>query len=169
MFAPIVMNINDADIRSIEKELFITFRKSLKTMLREEYYNVFGEVCHEPLSRKIMMSLKNNTNFNGEMTKQNRITNPTECAVMIANTVFAMFQILCSMQYEFDVKKHMKRLSGIVSNPGKGISAMERVVFAINTIYDISSNHEIFNIVQEDISKIDAFMERTFACEIDFD
>jgi hypothetical protein len=63
----------------------------------------------------------------------------------------------------------MKRLTGIISDPGRGQSAMERVVFAINTIYDISSKHEIFDIVQDDITKIDTFMERTFGCEIDFD
>ena len=169
MFAPIVMNINDADIKSIEKELFIAFRKSLKTMLREEYYNVFGEVCDEPLSRNIMLSLKDFAHFNGEMTKQDRISNPTACGIMIANTVFTMFQILCTLQHEYNVKKHMKRMTSIISEPGRRVSAMERVVFAINTIYDISSKHEIFDIVQDDISKIDAFMERTFACEIDFD
>jgi hypothetical protein len=169
MFTPIVMNLTQSDIKSIEKELFITFRKHLKKLLRDEYLDIFGEVCDEPLSRNIMLSLKDFAHFNGEMTKQDRISNPTECAVMIANTVFTMFQILCTLQHEYNVKKHMKRLSGIVSDPGQGVSAMERVVFAINTIYDISSKHEIFDIVQDDISKIDAFMERTFACEIDFD
>ena len=169
MFTPIVMNLTQSDIKSIEKELFITFRKHLKKLLRDEYLDIFGEVCDEPLSRNIMLSLKDFAHFNGEMTKQDRISNPTECAVMIAHTAFTMFQILCTLQHEYNVKKHMKRLSGIVSDPGQGISAMERVVFAINTIYDISSKHEIFDIVQDDISKIDAFMERTFACEIDFD
>ncbi len=169
MFIPLVMNLSNADTKSIEKELFITFRKHLKKLLRDEYRDVFGEVCDEPLSRNIMLSLKDFARFNGEVTKQDRISNPTACAVMIANTAFTMFQILCTLQYEYRVKKHMKRLTGIISDPGRGQSAMERVVFAINTIYDISSKHEIFDIVQDDIAKIDTYMEKTFACEIDFD
>ena len=167
MFVPLVMNLNNADTMSIEKELFITFRKHLKKLLRDEYRDIFGEECDEPLSRNIMLSLKDFAQFNGEVTKQDRISNSTECGIMIANTAFTMFQILCTLQHEYRVKKHMKRLTGIISDPGRGQSAMERVVFAINRIYDISSKHEIFDIVQDDITKIDTFMERTFACEIE--
>ena len=169
MFVPLVMNLSNADTKSIEKELFITFRKHLKKLLRDEYRDIFGEECDEPLSRNIMLSLKDFAHFNGEVTKQDRISNPTACGIMIANTTFTMFQILCTLQHEYRVKKHMKRLTGIISDPGRGQSAMERVIFAINTIYDISSKHEIFDIVQDDIAKIDTFMERTFECEIDFD
>jgi len=169
MFVPIVMNLSDSDSKSIEKELFIAFRKTLKKLLQNEYHDIFGEVCDEPLSRNIMLSLKDFAHFNGEVFKQDSISNPNACGIMIANTAFTMFQILCTLQHEYRVKKHMKRLEGIVSDAGRGRSAMERVVFAINTIYDISSKHEIFDIVQDDIAKIDTFMERTFACEIDFD
>jgi hypothetical protein len=169
MYTPIIMNLTQCDSKSIEKELFITFRKHLKKMLRDEYRDIFGEVCDEPLSRNIMSSLKDFTRFNGEVFKQDRISNPTTCGIMIANTVFTMFQILCTLQHEYRVKKHMKRLEGIVSDAGRGRSAMERVVFAINTIYDIASKHEIFDIVQDDITKIDSYMEKTFACEIGFD
>lgn len=169
MFIPLVMNLNNADTKSIEKELFITFRKHLKKLLRDEYRDIFEEECDEPLSRNIMLSLKDFARFNGEVTKQDRISNPTACGIMIANTAFSMFQILCTLQHGYRVKKHMIRLTGIISDPGRGHSAMERVIFAINTIYDISSKHEIFDIVQNDIAKIDTFLEKTFGCEIDFD
>lgn len=171
MFTPIVMNISNADTKSIEKELFITFRKHLKKLLRDEYRDIFGEECDEPLSRNIMLSLKDFARFNGEVvTKQDRISNPTACGIVIANTAFSTFQILCTLlQHGYRVKNHIKRLAGIISDPGRGKSAMERVVFAINTIYDISSQHDIFDIFQDDIAKIDTFMERTFDCEIDFD
>lgn len=169
MFTPIVMNLTKYDIKSIEKELFITFRKHFKKLLRDEYHDIFGEVCDEPLSRNIMLSLKDFARFNGEVTKQDRISTTAECGIMIANTAFTMFQILCTLQHEYRVKKHMQRLTDIISGPGRGQTAMERVVFAINTIYDISSKHEIFDIVQGDIAKIDTYMERTFECEIDFD
>ena len=168
MFVPIMMNLNESDSKSIEKELFVAFRKTLKKLLRNEYYDIFEEVCDEPLSRNIMSSLKDFTLFNGEVFKQDRISNPVECGIMIANIAFTMFQILCTLQHEYHVKKHMKRLGGIVSDAGRGRSAIERVVFAINTIYDISSNHEIFDIIQDDITKIDSYMSRTFACEIEF-
>ena len=169
MFILLAMNLDNVDTMSIEKQLFITFRKHLKKLLRDEYHTIFGEVCDEPLSRNIMLSLKDFAHFDGEMAKQHRITNPTECADMIANTAFTMFQILCTLQHEYRVKKHMKRLTGIISDPGRGYTAMERIVFALNTMYDIASKHEIFDIVQEDIARIDTFMERTFGCEIGFD
>lgn len=169
MFIPLLMNLNNADTMSIEKELFITFRKHLKKLLRDEYRDIFGEECDEPLSRNIMMSLKDFDRFNGEVAKQDRISNPTTCGIIIANTAFTMFQILCTLQHEYRVKNHIKRLAGIISDPGRGHSAMERVIFAINTIYDIASKHESFDIVQDAIIKIDTFMERTFDCEIDFD
>jgi hypothetical protein len=169
MFVPIVMNLNESDSKSIEKELFIAFRKTLKKLLQNEYHDIFGEASDEPLSRNIMSSLKDFTRFNGEVFKQDSISNPNACGIMIANTAFTMFQILCSLQAEYRVKKHMKRLTGIISDPGRGRSAMERVVFAINTIYDISSKHEIFDIFQDDITIIDSYMEKTFGREIDFD
>ena len=167
MFVPIVMNLNESDSKSIEKELFIAFRKTLKKLLQNEYRDIFGEACDEPLSRNIMLSLKDFAHFNGEMTKQDRISNPTTCGIMIANTAFTMFQILCTLQHEYCVKKHMKRLEGIVSDAGRGRSAMERVVYAMNIIYNIASNHDIFDIVQDDITKIDSYMEKTFGCEIE--
>jgi len=167
MFVPIVMNLNESDSKSIEKELFIAFRKTLKKLLQNEYRDIFGEASDEPLSRNIMLSLKDFAHFNGEVTKQDRISNPTACGIMIANTAFTMFQILCTLQHECRVKKNMKRLEGIVSDAGRGRSAMERVVYAINTIYDIASKHEIFDIVQDDITKIDTYMETTFGCEIE--
>ena len=167
MFVPIVMNLTQYDIESTEKELFISFRKHLKKLLCGEYYDVFGKVCDEPLSRKIMMSLKNHINFKGEVIKHDRILNPTTCGIMIAETAFTMFQMLCSLQHEFHVKKHMKRLAGVVNDAGRGLNAMERVVYAMNTIYDVASNHEFFDIVQDDITKIDKYMEKTFACEIE--
>ena len=167
MFAPIVMNLSQSDTKNIEKELFITFRKHLKKLLLDEYYDVFGEVCDEHLSKNIMMSLKDRTIFNGEVAKHSHNLNPTICGILIANTAFTMFQILCTLQSEYNVKNHMKKLAGVVNDAGRGLNAMERVVHAMNIIYDVASNHEIFDIVEDDIAKIDTYMEKTFACEIE--
>lgn len=167
MFTPITLNLTQDDIRSTEKELFVSFRKNLKKLICDEYCDIFGEVCEEKMSKKIMMSIKDFSIFNGNVAKHPRQLNSTSCGILLANTVFVMFQMLCSLQAEYRVEKHISRLSGIVNDAGRGLSAIERVVFAINTIYEISANHEFFDIVQGDISAIDAFMEKTFACEIE--
>jgi len=44
---------------------------------------------------------------------------------------------------------------------------MERIVFAMNTIYDLSSNHEVFDIFQESVGGIENYLNRTFGCEIE--
>jgi hypothetical protein len=167
MFAPIIMNISESDIRSAEKVLFISFRTNLKKLLRAEYCDVFGEVCYEPLSKNIMMSLKDHTIFNGDVVKHSHNLNPTTCGILLANTVFTMFQMLCSLQAEYHVQSHITKLAGIVNDLGRGSSAVERIVYVMNTIYDLSSNHEFFDIVQDSVTEIETYLDRTFGCEIE--
>ena len=78
-----------------------------------------------------------------------------------------MFQILCSLQTEYHVKSHIKAIAGVVNDVGRGRSAMERIVIVMNTIYDLSSNHEIFDIVQESVTEIENYLDKTFGCEIE--
>ena len=167
MFVPIVMNLTESDANRIGKDTFISFRKTLKNLLQNEYYDIFGEVCDEKLSKNIMMSIKDHTVFNGNIAKHDRTLDSASCGSLIAETVFAMFQLLCSLQTEFHVKSHIKFLAGIVNNAGRGKNAMERIVFAMNTIYDLSSNHEVFDIFQESVGGIENYLNRTFGCEIE--
>ena len=167
MFVPIIMNISESDVRSTEKELFISFRKNLKQLLRDEYYDIFGEVCDENMSKNIMLSIKDRTIFNGDVVKHSRDLNPTTCGILLANTVFTMFQMLCSLQAEYHVKSHITKLAGIVNDLGKGFSAVQRIVHVMNTIYDVSSNHEFFDIVQESVTEIEKYLDTTFGCEIE--
>ena len=161
------MNISESDIRMVEKDLFISFRTTLKALLQNEYYDIFSDVCDEPLSRNIMLSIKNYTVFNGEVVKHSRSLNPTKCGILIANTVFTMFQILCSLQTEYNVKSHIRKLAGVISDAGRGISAMERVVFAVNVIYYVSSKHYIFDLVQDSINEIENYLNIAFGCDIE--
>ena len=167
MFVPIVMNTNQSDIKMIETEVFISFRKNLKKLLRNEYYDIFGEVCDKRLSKNIMLSIKDNTFFNGDVVKHNRSLNPVSCGNLIANTVFTMFQILCSLQTEYHVKSHINMIAGIVNDLGRGHSAVERIIHTMNTIYEVSSKHEIFDIVQDSITEIENYLDKTFGCEIE--
>ena len=167
MFTPIVMNLTESDAKRLEKDLFISFRKNLKQLLRDEYRDIFGEVCYEPLSKNIMLSLKDRTIFNGDVVKHSHNLNPTTCGILLANTVFTMFQMLCSLQAEYRVKSHITKLAGIVNDLGKGFSAVQRIVHVMNIIYDVSSNHEFFDIVQESITEIEKYLDTTFGCEIE--
>jgi len=168
MRVPTILNPTQSDTTSIETELFISFRKSLKKLLRDEYYDTFGEVCDEPLARKIMMSRKNFSSFNGDIAKHDGSLNHITCGVLIANTVFTMFQILCSMQTEFHVKSYISQLAGIVSDAGRGISVADRIFHAVDTIYDVSSKHEIFDVVQDSIDDINTYLDLIFGCEFDY-
>ena len=167
MFVPIVMNLTESDTKRIGKDAFISFRKTLKKLLQNEYYDIFGEVCDEKFSKNIMMSIKNHTVFDGNIAKHDRRLNHISCGSLIAETVFAMFQILCSLQTEYHMKSHIKAIAGIVNDVGRGRSAMERIVIVMNTIYDLTSNHEIFDIVQESVTEIENYLDRTFGCEIE--
>jgi hypothetical protein len=167
MFVPVVMNLTESDVKRIEKDLFISFRKNLKKLLRDEYRDIFGEVCDEPLSKNIMLSLKDRTIFNGDIVKHDRNLNHMTCGILMAHTVFTMFQMLCSLQAEHHVKSHMAKLAGIVNDVGRGFSAVERIVHVMNTIYDLSSNHDFFDIVQDSVTDIEKYLDRTFGCEIE--
>ena len=168
MFVPVILNINPYDTKIIEKDLFISFRKNLKQLLRDEYYDIFGEVCDENISKNIMLSLKNRTIFNGDIVKHSHNLNPTSCGILLANTVFTMFQMLCSLQSEYHVKSHITKLAGVVNDLGRGFSAVQRIVHAMNIIYDVSSNHEFFDIVQESVTEIEKYLDKTFGCEIEY-
>lgn len=167
MFVPVVMNLTESDAKRLEKDLFISFRKNLKQLLRDEYYDILGEVCYEPLSKNIMLSLKDRTIFNGDVVKHSHNLNPATCGILLANTVFTMFQMLCSLQAEYRVKSHITKIAGIVNDLGRGSSAVERIVYVMNTIYDLSSNHEFFDIVQDSVTEIEKYLDKTFGCEIE--
>jgi len=167
MFAPIIMNLTEEDAKTISQQVFIAFRKTLKNLIKNEYYDIFGEVTDERFSKNIFMSIKDHTAFDGNVVKHARIRDPTVCGSHLAQVVFVMFQMLCSLQEEYNVETHIKVLAGIVNNAGRGLSAMERIVFAMNMIYDLSSNHEIFDIVQDSVTDIEKYLNDNFECEIE--
>jgi len=167
MFAPIILNVSEEDAKTISQQVFVAFRKTLKNLLKNEFYDIFGEVTDESFSKNIFMSIKEHTTFDGNVVKHARIRDPTKCGSHIAEVVFAMFQMLCSLQIDYDVKKHIKVLAGIINDAGRGLSAMERIVFAMNMIYDLSSNHEIFDIVQDSVTDIEKYLNDNFECEIE--
>jgi len=167
MFAPIILNISEEDAKTISQQVFVAFRKTLKNLLKNEFYDIFGEVCDERFSKNIFMSIKEHTKFDGIVVKHAQIRDPTACGSHLAQVVFVMFQMLCSLQGEYNVKKHIKVLAGIVNSAGRNLSAMERIVFAMNMIYDLSSNHEIFDIVQDSVTDIEKYLNDNFECEIE--
>ena len=114
-----------------------------------------------------MLSLKDRTIFNGDIVKHSHNLNPTTCGILLANTVFTMFQMLCSLQAEYRVKSHITKIAGIVNDLGRGYSALGRIVYVMNTIYDLSSNHEFFDIVQDSVTEIEKYLDKTFGCEIE--
>jgi hypothetical protein len=46
----------------------------------------------------------------------------------------------------------------------RGTSAVQRILHAMNTIYYVSSGHEIFGIVDESIKDIEAYLDKTLGC-----
>ena len=130
----IVMPLSDYDARNFKKETFIVFRKTLKKLAAEEYNAIYETTCDKKITKKILKSIKRNTRFTGEIPKYNRVMNNDTFAVLLAETVFTMFRILCTMSSEFHVGRHMNEICGIVNDVKRETSAVGRIVHAMNVI-----------------------------------
>lgn len=160
-----MLNVTENDSRISAKETFIIFRKTLKQMARDEYAKLYGEQCEQNNTKKILKIIKKNVLFDGNISKQHKISNNAEFAKLLAETSFIIFSILCSMQSEFRVWKHIRNITGVISDVSPGTSAVGRIVHVINIIGNITSNHEIFEIITPAVTMLGNFIEKTFHCE----
>jgi len=160
----IVMPLTEYDTRNFKKETFIIFRKTLKKLAIEEYETIHETTCNKKITKKILKSIKRNTRFTGEIPKYNRVMNNDTFAVLLAETVFTMFRILCSMASEFHVRRHMAEICGVVNDVERETSAVGRIVHAINVIESISGDHGVFSMLHGSITQLQMYIENTFGC-----
>jgi hypothetical protein len=158
------MDISEYDTARFEKETFIRFRKSLKKLGVDEYYRCFGTACADTKIKKVLMSIKERTFFDGHIVQYKCIVDKESFAHVLANTVFTMFRILCSISTEFDVSSDMRTLAGVVNDVQRGTSALERLVHVMNVICTIAAHNEIFSIV-ENITHLERYMDTKFDVE----
>lgn len=160
----IVMPLSEYDARNFKKETFIVFRKTLKKLAVEEYNAIYETTCDKKITKKILKSIKRNTRFTGEIPKHNRVMNNDAFARLLAETVFTIFRILCSMSSEFHVRRHMNEICGIVNDVERETSAVGRIVHAINVIESISGDHGVFSMLHGSITQLQNYIENTFGC-----
>jgi len=166
MYSRVIMNNTEQDIRKFEKETFIRFRKSLKKLGVDEFYKCFGTACADNKIKKVLMSIRKRAFFDGHIIQYKCIMNKEAFAQLLADTVFTMFRILCSMSTEFDVRSAMRSIAGVVNDVPRGTNAMERIIHVMNVIHSVAEDNEIFIMIQGAITQLGVYASKQFG--IDF-
>lgn len=146
---------------------FVTFRRTLKSILRNKYESVFHEKPDDSLTaKKLMRILQKHVSFNGEVLKTaGRHMNAVSCGTYMAEITYIIFTMLGALNYEFDMSSQLRKISGIINDSPRMGDAMKKIIFALDTIDELASCHECFEVldIPTCIDTIDYFLEKTTA------
>ena len=165
MYSRVIMNITEQDARKFEKETIIRFKKSLKKLGVDEYYRCFGTACTDKKIKNVLMSMRKRVLFDGHIVQYKCITNKEAFAEILADTVFTMFKILCSISTEFDVRSAMRSIAGVVNDVPRGTNALERIIHAMNVIHAVAEDNEIFSMIQGSITQLGVYAVKQFGVD----
>ena len=162
MFAPTIMDIGSGlDTDSVT---FVTFRRTLKKMLINKFQSVYGSKPDNLNTKQLMKILRKKTHFEGEIVKFGRQKlDATSCGILMAEIVYTLYSVLCTLDYEFNAGKKIRKISGIVQDSPQNKGPMEKIVYALDMIDDISGSHECFEILstKSAINSVDNYFEKT--------
>jgi hypothetical protein len=73
--------------------------------------------------------------------------------------------MLAALSYEFEVSCDLRKISGIINDSPRSGKAIEKIIFALDTIDKLASCHECFEVldIPSCIDTIDCFLEKTTA------
>lgn len=164
------MTVSDHDTNNAEKNIFISFRKSLKKLGIDEYRRINTNSSPHITTKRILMSIRKQVTFDGCIQKHDRILNTHTFPKLLAETVFTMFKILCSMNVEYDTSRRIHEVAGVVNDVSRGTPAIWRLHSAVNTLVMIWREHAVFQLLDDSIYAILEFSKKTFMlCNGDFD
>lgn len=150
--------------------MFISFRKSLKKLGTNEYRRINTSPPAACTTKRILMSIRKQVTFDGCIQKYNKTLDNDTFPKLLAETVFTMFKLLCSMNVEYDTKHRINDVSGVVNDVSRGTSAIWRIHSVVNTLVMIWKEHSVFQLLDESIYAIVKYTEKTFSfCMGDFD
>jgi len=165
MFAPVFLSINDDMETNIVT--FVTFRRTLKSILRNKYESVFHEKPDDSLTaKKLMRILQKHVSFSGESLKSaGRHMNAVSCGTYMAEVTYLIYTMLAALNYEFDVSCELRKISGIINDSPRTGDAMKKIIFALDMFDELASCHECFEVldIPSCIDTIDCFLEKTTA------
>ena len=165
MFAPIFLNVSNDMEASIMT--FVTFRRTLKSILRNKYESVFHEKPDDSLTaKKLMRILQKHVSFSGESLKSaGRHMNAVSCGTYMAEVTYLIYTMLAALNYEFDVSCELRKISGIINDSPRTGDAMKKIIFALDMFDELASCHECFEVldIPSCIDTIDCFLEKTTA------
>lgn len=165
MFAPIFLNVSNDMEASIMT--FVTFRRTLKSILRNKYELVFHEKPDDSLSaKKLMRILRKHVSFCGESLKTaGRHMNAVSCGTYMAEVTYSIYTMLVVLNYDFDMSSELRKIYGIVNDSPRTGDAMKKIIFALDMFDELASCHECFEVldIPTCIDTIDHFLEKTTA------
>lgn len=164
------MTVSDHDTNNAEKNIFISFRKSLKKLGTDEYRIINTSSSPHITTKNILMSIRKQARFDGCIAKYDRILDTHTFPKLLAETLFTMFKILCSMNVEYDTSRRIYEIAGVVNDVSRGTPAICRLHSAVNTLVMIWREHAVFQLLNVSIYSILEFSRKTlFLCNGDFD
>ena len=165
MFAPVFLNIDNA--MEADFMTFVTFRQSLKSILRHKYESVFLEKPDNSMTtKKLMRSLQKHVSFSGESLKTaGRHMNAVSCGTYMAEVTYTIYTMLAALNYEFNVSSELRKIYGIINDSPRTGDAMKKIIFALDMFDELASCHECFEVldIPTCIDTIDCFLEKTTA------
>ena len=80
----------------------------------------------------------------------------------MAEIVYTLYSVLCTLDYEFNAGKKIQKISGIVQDSPQGKGPMEKIIFALDMVDDISESHECFDILSTKVAieSVDNYFEK---------
>lgn len=168
MSSRITMIVSEHDTKNAEKNIFISFRKSLKKLGTDEYWRINTNPSSTRITKNILMSVRKQVTFDGCIQKYNKNLDNNTFPRLLAETVFTMFKILCSMSVEYDTRRHISEVAGVVNDVPRGTPAIWRIHSVINTLVMIWKEHSVFQLLDDSIYAIVGYSKKTF-CMDEFD
>lgn len=143
---------------------FVTFRQTLKGILRQKYESVFHEKPDASMTTKrLMRSLQKHVSFSGESLKTTRHLNAVSCGKYMAEITYIIFTMLAALNYEFDVSQELQNICGIINDSPRKGKAINKIIYALDMFDELASCHECFDVldIPSCIDSIDCFLEKS--------
>jgi len=153
-------------------DMFVTFRKTLKKLLSNEYTKYFGEQPVHMNTKAMMKALRNHACFDGVSKGADfdiRSVSHTEIGSIIANMVFSVYTIICSNYQHFKNAENyamLKEFAGVIDNAPRSSHAVDRMIRALDYIDVAVEEYPICSIAATNVRKIDAYFERVWEIKI---
>ncbi|AGE57192.1 hypothetical protein PBCVNEJV4_99L [Paramecium bursaria Chlorella virus NE-JV-4] len=165
------------DKEEVSVEMFVTFRKTLKKLLSDEYIKYYKEPPVGMTTKKLMKTLRNHVCYDG-ITKNTdfdiRTVSHIEMGSILAHMVFSVYTMIC-MRYQrvkhdsYNWNKYgrhsaihmfLSEFIGVIDDAPRKLHAVDRMTRALDFIDAAEDRFPFCSVVTKDLTKIDAYFNR---------